>query len=386
MRRLKATLYLSIGALLALLIGVVAIELIFGSWFSEDPWRSLDRINVQRNVHWTFNSEALYGSAMPTVTFTRDAYGLRGACEDPGAIEILTVGGSTTEQLFISDGQTFQDALQGLLGKELGRRVCVANAGVDGHSTFAHIEALDHWFPLIPGLKPKYFLLYVGINDAGIRLSPHLDYDLNRKIVESPLSYALSQHSALYGLARTLNRLIQGNHGNQFAWHNRNTPKADEYTATQSSPDIDDLVSKNTAAFAGRLETIVSTITTRYGAKPICVSQPNLFAIARGGRWVGLADVFTYDGRKFNGLDYRQSILSLDEAMKKICTKAGGYYFDMGSVDFPVTDFYDAVHMGPVGAQALGNRLFDEMRRQGIIDALRDQRAPAPGGPSVHPR
>ena len=378
MRRMKATVYLLIGAMLALLIGVAALELMFGSWFSDDPWRSLERINLQRNVHRTFNSEALYGSAMPTVTYTRDAYGLRGQCEDPRSIEILTVGGSTTDQLFIPDGQTFQDVLQGLLRNDLGRRVCLANAGVDGHSTFAHIEALDHWFPIIPGLKPKYFLLYIGINDAGIRLSPQLDFDLNRKIVEAPLSYALSQHSALYGLGRTLKRLIQGNQGNQFAWHNQNRPKADQYTATQTAPDIDDLVKRNTAAFARRLDTIVSTITTRYGAKPICVSQPNLFAIERDGRSVGLPEIFTYDGRKFNGLDYQRSILSINAAMKEICTSAGGYYFDMGSVVFPVTDFYDAVHMGPAGAQALGTHLFDEMQRQGIVDALRNQRAPAP--------
>ena len=122
----------------------------------------------------------------------------------------------------------------------------------------------------------------------------------------------------------------------------------------------------------------MSTITTRYGAKPICVSQPNLFAIERDGRSVGLPEIFTYDGRKFNGLDYQRSILSINAAMKEICTRAGGYYFDMGSVVFPVTDFYDAVHMGPAGAQALGTRLFDEMQRQGIVDALRNQRAPAP--------
>ncbi len=29
-----------------------------------------------------------------------------------------------------------------------------------------HLFSFEHWFPLIPGLKPRIILLYIGINDA----------------------------------------------------------------------------------------------------------------------------------------------------------------------------------------------------------------------------
>lgn len=379
MTRLKPALFLLIGLGVALIMGILVLELIFGTWFSNDPWRELDRINLQRDVRLNIDAHALYGDALATVTYTRDRYGLRGPCADPASIEILSIGGSTTDQLFVPDGQTFQDVLQGLLERKLGRQVCIANAGIDGHSTFAHIEALERWFPLIPGLKPRIFLLYIGINDAGIRLTPQVDFDLNRKIVESPVIYALSHHSALYGLGRTIKHIFEGNKGNAFAWHNNNPPKPDEYTATRAAPDIDELVAQNTAAFSQRLTSIVTTIKTRYDAIPVCVSQPNLFTVKRDGQERGLEKTFTYDGRTFNGLDYQRSIRSIDAAMQKICTGAGGYYFDMASATYPEGSFYDAVHMGPVGARALGSNLFEAMTSQGVITQLGDARqSPSP--------
>lgn len=386
MNRLKTAVFLLVGVLFATLVGVTALELLFGSWFSSDPWRELDRINLQRNVRLTLDTQALYGSDMPSVTYTRDAYGLRSGCENPSAIEILSVGGSTTDQLFISDGQTFQDVLQDRLSQALGRSVCIANAGVDGHSTFAHIEALERWFPRIPGLHPKYFLLYLGINDAGIRLTPQIDFDLNRKIVESPLIYTLSQKSALYGLGRTIKQVLQGDQGNQFAWHHKNTPRPDQYTADQVTPGIAELVDQNTAAFSGRLETIIALIRQRYGAKPICVSQPNLMTTVRDGRLLGIPQAFRYEGRQFNGLDYDRSIKAINSAMKTICLAAGGSYIDLASVTYPTTAFYDAVHMGPTGARLVGNELFEAMQRQGIVRAMRDQPSPGARVPSGHPK
>jgi hypothetical protein len=41
--------------------------------------------------------------------------------------------------------------------------------GVDGHSTFGHIATFDKWFPLIPNLKAKYIISYIGIHDSGLK-------------------------------------------------------------------------------------------------------------------------------------------------------------------------------------------------------------------------
>ena len=46
---------------------------------------------------------------------------------------------------------------------------CVTNAGVDGHSTWGHIFAFEHWFPLIPDLKPKFVSRYVDYQQEAFR-------------------------------------------------------------------------------------------------------------------------------------------------------------------------------------------------------------------------
>ena len=62
--------------------------------------------------------------------------------------------------------ETFQEILEYNLSENLNRKICVSNAGVDGHSTYAHLISFDSWFPIIDQLNPDIYLLYVGINDA----------------------------------------------------------------------------------------------------------------------------------------------------------------------------------------------------------------------------
>ena len=78
----------------------------------------------------------------PVVTHTKNSLGFRGP-EPPGAgtpaLRIITVGGSTTECFYISDGKTWPDLLLQHARATLGPQVWLNNAGLDGHSTRGHI-------------------------------------------------------------------------------------------------------------------------------------------------------------------------------------------------------------------------------------------------------
>jgi hypothetical protein len=74
----------------------------------------------------------------------------------------------------------------------------------------------------------------------------------------------------------------------------------------------------------------------------------------------GVQEAFKYNGITFNGLDYEESLRSLNTTMEKTCRNAGGYFIDMASKKFDSSDFYDGVHMTPTGAQKVGKYLFDE--------------------------
>jgi hypothetical protein len=174
-----------IGINAGLLLGfVVAFELAFGNWFVSyevpEP-RLLDRtLRFQQTLYEPHGE----------VTYFRDKYGLRTFNNPLSKVELITVGGSTTAQSLLSDGDTFQDVIY----KKTG--IVIANAGADGMSTQSADSILENWLYLIPELKPKFFLHYVGINDASrtqtVRIQDRqTDYSWNRRIRGRSILYQL---------------------------------------------------------------------------------------------------------------------------------------------------------------------------------------------------
>jgi hypothetical protein len=108
------------------------------------------------------------------IHYVRDQYGLRGIREPISAVDLVTVGGSATDQRYIDEGQTWQDIM---------RKTCdarIANAGADGMNSFGHIVAVAEWLHRIPNFQPKTFLHYIGANDASLGAEPR-DSDLSGK-------------------------------------------------------------------------------------------------------------------------------------------------------------------------------------------------------------
>jgi hypothetical protein len=126
--------------------GVLVLEILFGSWFSNDGWERALALNIPVNLRVVYDASDLYDGGQ-RVVYTRDEYGLRGSYGTPADIRILTVGGSTTNQRSITDGRTWQDELARAL-RERDIHAPVANAGVEGHSTFGHLASFRYWFPL----------------------------------------------------------------------------------------------------------------------------------------------------------------------------------------------------------------------------------------------
>lgn len=371
---IKKAIFLLIGIFSSLLLGLLVLELIFGNWLRHDKWADARQLNIILKQKVTYRTDNLYGSRTPTVTYSRDQFGLRSGCPDPKDIEILTIGGSTTDQRYINDGDTWQDALQRALNERLQRRICVANAGVDGHSTFGHIASFDRWLPLIPNLRPKYYLLYIGINDAGIRWDAHTGFDTeSRPRGESELKRAVRHNSALYRLyvqTREALRSLSGESSQPYARYSEHRPGAADYTAHHETSGVQELIQKNTLLFSQRLSAILQKIREN-GGTAICVSQPHLLAARQSGQRAGVEDAFHFDGKVYNGLDYQLSISSINQTMRLQCPAGGGYYVDLAAKAFEPEDFYDSVHSNPQGAARVGRYLFEALAEQGITDRLK---------------
>ena len=132
---------LILSNLLVLVMCVIPLELYFGSWIRPKPWGLLC------DVHFTFSEKSTYG-VEKTMDYVRDSQCLRGSYS-ASSIDVITVGGSTTDQRYLTEGETWQDSIVRYFHRN-GRQLSIANAGVDGQSTIGHLWDFEYWFPSFP--------------------------------------------------------------------------------------------------------------------------------------------------------------------------------------------------------------------------------------------
>jgi hypothetical protein len=325
------------------------LEVSFGNWFRPNR---MNRLNLVRDQTLHYDPTHLYAAPGPT-TYVRDPWGLRGDFETPADIDILTLGGSATDQRFITEGQTWQDVMQRSLG-EMGKNVTVANAGVDGQSAYGHIKNFDWWFPFVPGLHPGYVLVYVGSND--LYKDPGDEYD---ELVRHDTSWKskIRENSALYHVVRTIRATRVARDVFEMG-HEPEDFDHWEWTTEPRVVNVAYLMGKRLDAYQTRLRVLAEKIRAM-GAVPVFVTQPRYVARRRAdGAVEGAARTWRWDDIDINGLDLyfmldmiRQATLRVGAAEGAICIDAAG------EVAWERADFYDAVHNTPQGAEKLGRYL-----------------------------
>lgn len=380
MNRYKRAVGIFLVNLAVLGVGIVIVELVFGTWFNPN---NLNRLNLIKDMTFSYDVSGLYETASPNIKYSRDRYGLRGVYgDDPSRINILTVGGSTTDQRYISDGLTWQDVLQSALASA-GTPVVVANAGVDGQSTFGHIKDFDWWFPYVPHLKPRYVLFYIGLNDTYI--DDDSEYDDLVHIVPNPLIAAIKENSAVYHLLRTIRgsfratAVLKIGHTKVDFTKVQWTGEALQQEYAFLSPRLD--------AFANRLRVLVDK-TRKLGSEPIFVTQASRHFKRVENEIRGRADVMAFlFGRKINGVDYYHLIGRFNGVMATVAREKQVVFVDLAA-DWKGEDgdFYDWAHMTPRGARKVGLYLFENLRDvvstgQTVAESARKRAAPRHGSP-----
>jgi lysophospholipase L1-like esterase len=219
---------------------------------------------------------------------------------------------------------------------------CVSNAGVDGHSTFGHQFSFKEWFPLIPDLRPKIILLYVGVNDANFLRGPSPNPgDTTSGIKHSLKSFKIVQELLpIYRIFRQQNNYVYGHHAPSKL-------SDDDYTVKTINEKTALLSKKNAVAFRSRMKTILNNIHS-LGAKPLCVTQPHRYVIEKEGVVWGVKNVL---GDGFSGIDYDYSLRQLNQVIFDLC-KANT--IDLYNHEFADSHFYDGVHTTATGSEEIG--------------------------------
>lgn len=200
---------------LIFIIGIVLIELIFGSWIFGTNFSSLP---VKRNIikvwepkHYESEHKAMY---------KKDKYGFRGNYRNVSEIKILTVGGSTTDERWIDEKLTWSNLLQSHINSYQPRfeKLKIANAGIDGQSSIGSVKNFQNWFNKIENLKPDFFIFYLGINDAILLLvednkhpKKKKSYNISDELKENNLTDRFTRYVKNNSSIYSLYKIIEGN-------------------------------------------------------------------------------------------------------------------------------------------------------------------------------
>ena len=333
--------YFSSFIFLSSLISLLLIEIFFGSWLFNNNFSS---IIIPRNVlkvwdpkHYKSTHRAMY---------KRDNYGLRGDYKKISDIKIVTIGGSTTDERWIDEKLTWTYLLQEKLNKR-GLKIKIANAGVDGQSTLGHIYNFDLWFKKIPNLKPKIFLLYIGINDSAVlfkslnsnKLEQFIfrsDYLIDKKLTDKFFRY-IKNNSYFYKIVK-----IMIGHKAAKKYNLIHSTKTWEETKT-TQPFIvnkDNKTSELLSNYRLRLESLINKIK-EFGSDIIVVTQT------------------------LKSHNILSNCLKLINNETKIVCKKNNikcYPLDEDIIFSESEDFYDDAHTRPTGNEKIATYIADNLK------------------------
>ena len=355
----------SLFLVIAWSIGFILIFLFFEAVlrFSplNDPWQKTVKLNIIRNRVIEYKLDGLYQNSEDRIYYERDEFGLRDNCTSAESVDILTIGGSTTDQRYVAFESTYQYVLQSSLTSYFGKTFCVSNAGVDGHSTYGHITSFEEWFPLIPKLRPKLVLLYIGVNDVNFnRSGPNIGYDIKFSRGFKKWANQFKVIQTLRPLSKTVKEIINRTHLVYEGHHPRSYTEKDYIT--ESLNGLTPAKSKeNSRLFRERLKILVAYVR-KMGASPVCVTQPHLFVKVINGQKRGVSGVL---GDGYSGLDYDYSIKQMNEMMFETCGVENT--IDLYNAVFETDHFYDGAHTTKKGSEFVGKLLFEELKQRKFL-------------------
>jgi lysophospholipase L1-like esterase len=308
-----------------------------------------DRIVLPVHKRYIFdNTEKFPTKLAKTTIHTKNSLGFRGEEPPPNFrdyLTIITIGGSTTECFYLSDGRTWPD----LLGQQLSRafnRVWVNNVGLDGATTYRHLILMEDY---IVALRPKVVLFLMGINDVGAgdiaAAEARRGHDLRQRW------HALLYRSEVYALGQNLYRYFiaqsRGLHHTEIDLKQAGT--LTHIPASTAQRTLQDYQTNSLPFYAQRLEKLVK-VCRDHGIEPVFVTQPTLYGPGSDPvTGVDLAAVKL--GEDLNGALMCQAVELYNGVTRQVAGQYGVLLIDLAR-ELPRNSayYYDYLHYTEAGA------------------------------------
>jgi lysophospholipase L1-like esterase len=361
MKHLRFILKNTLALILGLTLAFMTLEILLRV---AEPieWRTKgSKIFLTRNRRFIFDNNKI--SKLDKVIYhSRNQIGFRG--EPPPRnfnqiLSILTVGGSTTECMYISDGKTWPDLLAGQLKGEFAP-LWLNNAGLDGHSTFGHLVLLEDY---LTKLKPKVILFLVGANDR--RLT---DYGaLDKRAFKDPeascrklLIHHLAQYSYVINYAINFQKYAKAV---KWGLVHANIDFAKLPTRDVDNDRLNALLAEHRSLYlkpyAQRLQKLIAE-TKEHGIEPVLITQPMIYGNAidpATGADLGRVDIGGINGKT------SWEILKLyNEVLKQAASQNQVLLIDLAAA-MPKSSrfFYDTFHFTNEGCQLVAEIIFTDL-------------------------
>tara|TARA_B110000858_G_C17739673_1_gene444314 strand:+ start:86 stop:1093 length:1008 start_codon:yes stop_codon:yes gene_type:complete len=273
--------------------------------------------------------------------YKKDEWGFRGREKNIDKIDILAVGGSTTNQKFIPLEKTWTEQLEDLY-KTNNKKIDIVNAGIDGQSTVGHIWNFENWFFKINSLKAKYIFFYVGINEQFTNKKLN---NQNEKL-KNKFFNLLKQNNGI------TNKLYQNVYKKIFLKNNVYVghfilPEDESYKLAINKIIITD---QHRVDFRNNLKKI-KELTILSGSEPVFITQKTLRGIEVNSK------ILSIDERDFFSYEKEVAKIIMD-----FCYEENINCVDINKkIKFEKDDFYDLVHTNQKGSKKISEIIYSNL-------------------------
>lgn len=291
----------------------------------------------------------LQAANVPTPAGTRtrfhvDSQGLRGRERSPGELQdrivVAVFGGSTVENTALSDGETWPERLEALMGAD---RFAVLNRAVSGNSTVEHVIRTA-FYQEAYGVAPRCAIYYVGGQDIANAYFRNLDPGYADHHTPALVDVLEARHSDRAPVAMSpVLRLLQRGATELF---DTVRPVADPRGTPGAEPDpaLD-------AIFARNLRTI-SAINRERGVHTIWIGEvfseaPPPPDVDPHAKWTPYIDL----------KDLNRLLAHLRSVLKREAAALGDVHIDVDKSVLDTSHFVDAEHFSAKGAHAFATMI-----------------------------
>jgi lysophospholipase L1-like esterase len=349
---LKNFLLLLGGIVLALIILEIALRLFPPFEMRFRP----DRIVLPVNKRYIFDNTGKFPTKLAkTTVHTKNSLGFRGAPPPPDLaayLSLITIGGSTTECFYLSDGKTWTD----LLGLRLARdfpKVWINNAGLDGATTYRHLILLEDY---VAQLKPKFVLFLVGINDVGVgEIHDQPQGGLGGRL------QSWTNRSEAYSLGLNIYRYFVARHR---GLHHEEIDLKAQGTLEVGADDREKTMRKYREAlpyYRARLEKLIQ-VSRAHGIEPVFITQATLYGPGIDpATGVDLGKVKL--GENLNGALMYAVVELYNQTLRQVAAKDQVLLIDLAR-ELPRHSayYYDYLHYTEAGAAEVAEIIYRDLR------------------------